>query len=136
MLMIAFLLARFAAVSFWMPLPYAPYLRRWTEWPNIVFVAPAPVLVVMLGLPLAASLQKGHSRVPFLCALGWFFLCLSGPGITVWPYAMPPTLSLWGVSSPRSNQFFQLVGTVILLPYTMYSYRVSGGKVSEAYGYH
>jgi cytochrome d ubiquinol oxidase subunit II len=90
----------------------------------------------MLGLPLAASLQKGYSRVPFLCALGWFFLCLSGLGITVWPYAMPPTLSLWDVSPPRSSQFFQLVGTVILLPYTMYSYRVFGGKVSEGDGYH
>jgi len=127
-------------VSLWTPLLHAPYLRRWIEWPNIVFVAPVPVLVVALGLLLTASLRKGHSRVPFLCTLGWFLLCLSGLGITIWPYAVPPTLTLWDVSSPPSSQFFQLIGTAILLPiiltYTIYSYRVFRGKVTEAEGYH
>ncbi|MBV1838279.1 cytochrome d ubiquinol oxidase subunit II [Acetobacter estunensis] len=134
------LFACIVAVSVWTPLLHAPYLRRWTEWPNILFVTPVPILVIVLGLLLVASLRKGHSRVPFLCTLGWFFLCLSGLGITVWPYAVPPTLTLWDVSSPPSSQFFQLVGTVILLPiiltYTIYSYRVFRGKVSEADGYH
>jgi len=128
------------AVSLWTPLLHAPYLRRWIEWPNIVFVAPVPLLVVILGFFLTAGLRKGHSRAPFLCALGWFFLCLSGLGITIWPYAVPPTLTLWDVSSPPSSQFFQLIGTVILLPiilaYTIYSYRVFRGKVTEANGYH
>ncbi|MCE2575219.1 cytochrome d ubiquinol oxidase subunit II [Komagataeibacter sp. FNDCR2] len=128
------------AVSLWTPLLHAPYLRRWTDWPNIILVAPVPVLVVVLGGLLVRGLRRGHSRVPFLCALGWFFLCLSGLGITVWPYAVPPGLTLWDVSSPPSSQLFQLVGTVILLPiiltYTIYSYRVFRGKVTEADGYH
>jgi len=127
-------------VSLWTPLLHAPYLCRWIEWPNIVFVAPVPVLVVAFGLLLTASLRKGHSRVPFLCTLCWFLLCLSGLGITIWPYAVPPTLTLWDVSSPPSSQFFQLIGTAILLPiiltYTIYSYRVFRGKVTEADGYH
>ena len=134
------LFACIVAVSFWTPLLHAPYLRRWTEWPNIVAVAPVPVLVVVLGGLLAMGLRRGHTRVPFLCALGWFFLCLSGLGITVWPYAVPPGLTLWDVSSPPSSQFFQLVGTAVLLPiiltYTVYSYRVFRGKVTQADGYH
>ncbi|KPH86110.1 ubiquinol oxidase subunit II, cyanide insensitive [Komagataeibacter intermedius AF2] len=128
------------AVSVWTPLLHAPYLRRWTDWPNIAYVAPVPVLVTILGIALAVGLRRGHSWGPFVCALGWFFLCLSGLGITVWPYAVPPGLTLWDVSSPPSSQFFQLVGTVILLPiiltYTVYSYRVFRGKVTEADGYH
>ncbi len=128
------------AVSFRTPPLHAPYLRRWTEWPNILFVAPVPVFVIVPGSLLVASLRKGHTRVPFLCALGWFFLCLSGLGIAVWPWAVPPALTLWDVSSPPSSQLFQLVGTVILLPiiltYTIYSYRVFRGKVSEADGCH
>ncbi|GAN59866.1 ubiquinol oxidase subunit II, cyanide insensitive [Acetobacter cibinongensis] len=128
------------AVSIWTPLLHAPYLRRWTEWPNLLFVAPVPVLVAVLGGFLVAGLRKGHSKGPFLCALGWFFLCLSGFGISIWPYAVPPALTLWDVSSPPSSQMFQLVGTAILLPiiltYTIYSYRVFRGKVTEADGYH
>ncbi|GCE88546.1 cyanide-insensitive ubiquinol oxidase subunit II [Komagataeibacter diospyri] len=128
------------AVSLWTPLLHAPYLRRWTDWPNIAFVAPVPVLVVVLGALFVMGLRRGHSRGPFLCALGWFFLCLSGLGITVWPYAVPPGLTLWDVSSPPSSQFFQLIGTAILLPiiltYTIYSYHVFRGKVTETDGYH
>jgi cytochrome bd ubiquinol oxidase subunit II len=127
-------------VSLWTPMLHAPYLRRWTAWPNILFVAPVPVLVVVLGAILHLGLRRAHSLTPFLCALGWFFLCLSGLGITIWPYAVPPTLTLWDVSSPPSSQFFQLIGTAILLPviltYTVYSYRVFRGKVTEADAYH
>ncbi|WP_395372293.1 cytochrome d ubiquinol oxidase subunit II [Komagataeibacter diospyri] len=128
------------AVSLWTPLLHAPYLRRWTDWPNIAFVAPVPVLVVVLGGLFIMGLRRGHSKGPFLCALGWFFLCLSGLGITVWPYAVPPSLTLWDVSSPPSSQFFQLIGTAILLPiiltYTIYSYHVFRGKVTETDEYH
>ncbi|MBV1835015.1 cytochrome d ubiquinol oxidase subunit II [Novacetimonas pomaceti] len=134
------LFAAIVIVSIWTPLLHAPYLRRWTDWPNILFVAPVPILVVVLGLALARGLRKSHARGPFLCALGWFFLCLSGLGITIWPYAVPPSLTLWDVSSPPSSQFFQLVGTAILLPiiltYTLYSYHVFRGKVTKADGYH
>lgn len=128
------------AVSIWTPLLHAPYLRRWTAWPNMLFVAPVPVLVAVLGGLMVMGLRRDHSKGPFLCALGWFFLCLSGLGITIWPYAVPPGLTLWDVSSPPSSQFFQLVGTAILLPiiltYTIYSYRVFRGKVTETDGYH
>ncbi|GBQ65526.1 cytochrome bd ubiquinol oxidase subunit II [Ameyamaea chiangmaiensis NBRC 103196] len=128
------------AVSLWTPALHAPYLRRWTLWPNIVFVAPVPVLVVVLGVLFHQGLRRQHALTPFLCALGWFVLSLTGLGITIWPYAVPPTLTLWDVSSPPSSQLFQLVGTAILLPiiltYTVYSYRVFRGKVTAADAYH
>lgn len=128
------------AVSAWTPMLHAPYLRHWTDWPNLLFVTPVPVLVVLLGLAFFAGLRRSHPLSPFLCVLGWFGLCLTGLAISIWPYAVPPALTLWDVASPPSSQLFQLVGTVILLPiiltYTIYSYRVFRGKVTEHDGYH
>ncbi|BCK76587.1 cytochrome bd ubiquinol oxidase subunit II [Acetobacter aceti NRIC 0242] len=128
------------AVSLWTPMLHEPYLVRWTDWPNIVFVAPVPLLVMLLGFLFVRGLQREHPVTPFLCALGWFFLCFTGLGISIFPYMVPPSLTLWDVSSPPSSQAFQLVGTAILLPiiltYTIYSYRVFRGKVTEADAYH
>lgn len=128
------------AVSLWTPMLHAPYLVRWTAWPNILFVAPVPVLVVLLAFLFVRGLQKEHPVTPFLCTLGWFFLCFTGLGISIFPYMVPPSLTLWDVSSPPSSQAFQLVGTAILIPiilaYTVYSYRVFRGKVTEADAYH
>ncbi|MBO1326731.1 cytochrome d ubiquinol oxidase subunit II [Acetobacter sp. TBRC 12305] len=128
------------AVSLWTPMLHAPYLKRWTDWPRMIFVAPVPILVVALGSAFLRGIRQAHSLTPFLCVLGWFFLCLSGLAITIWPYAVPPNLSLWDVSSPPSSQLFQLVGTAIMLPivlvYTVFSYRVFRGKVTEADAYH
>ncbi|MBO1359928.1 MULTISPECIES: cytochrome d ubiquinol oxidase subunit II [Acetobacter] len=136
----ASLFVAIVAVSFWTPMLHAPYLTRWTAWPNVLYVAPVPVLVVALGALFLLGLRRAHSRTPFLCVLGWFFLCLSGLAITVWPYAVPPTLTLWSVSSPPSSQLFQLVGTAVLLPiiliYSVYSYHVFRGKVTEADVHH
>ncbi|MDF7674664.1 cytochrome d ubiquinol oxidase subunit II [Acetobacteraceae bacterium ESL0709] len=122
------------AVSLWTPFLNAPYLRRWTEWPNIILVSPVPLLLVVCGAVMASALRKGSHRVPFFCALGWFLLTLVGLAITVWPYAIPPSLKLWDVASPISSQLVVLGGAVILLPivlaYTVYSYHVFRGKVS------
>lgn len=127
-------------VSLWTPMLNAPYLRRWTTWPNMIFVSPVPILVVVCGIILLLSLKKNSLRTPFFCALGLFFLTLSGLAISVWPYAIPPQLTLWDVAAPLSSQIFQLVGTVILLPiilgYTFYSYHVFRGKVTTEHGYH
>lgn len=134
------LLACIVAVSIWTTQLHAPYLRRWIAWPNILIVAPVPILVGVLTVIFMWGLRNRHHITPFLCTLGLFFLSFSGLGITVWPHAVPPGLTLWDVSSPPSSQAFELVGTAILLPvilaYTVYSYRVFRGKVTAADSYH
>jgi len=129
-----------AGVSLWTPFLNEPYLRRWTVWPNIVLVSPVPVLVVVLAGLFWHANRRQHHQTPFLCALGWFFLCFSGLGITIWPYIVPPTLTIWDASSGPSSQLFLLAGTVVLIPlilfYTVYSYRVFRGKVTAAHHYH
>lgn len=128
------------AVSCWTPFLHAPYLHHWLAFPNILFGLPVPLLVALFGFMMWHSLDKDHTITPFLCTIGWFLLSLVGLAITIWPYAVPPTLTLWDVASPVPSQLFQLVGTVILLPiitgYSIYSYYLFRGKVTKADGYH
>jgi cytochrome bd ubiquinol oxidase subunit II len=61
------------------------------------------------------------------------FLGYSGLLISIFPNIVPPTLSVWAASAPRSSQIFVLVGVMIILPiilsYTALSYWVFRGKV-------
>ncbi|MBV1838010.1 cytochrome d ubiquinol oxidase subunit II [Acetobacter estunensis] len=128
-------------ISSFMLLIHVSYLHRWTDMPDILFVAPVPVLVLILAIVFWRSLSQPEAhKTPFACVLGWFLLCLSGFGISIWPYAVPPKLTLWDVSSPPSSQLFQLVGTVIIVPvilgYTIWSYRIFRGKVTAAGSHH
>ena len=102
---------------------------------------PVPVLVVVLAFLFWRSLGRGeHHITPLLCALGWFFLCFTGLGISVWPYIVPPGIDIWQASSPPSSQKFLLVGAAVLIPiilaYTSYAYWVFRGKIGAATHYH
>ena len=78
-------------------------------------------------------------RSPFLLALGIFLLGFIGLGISMFPYLVPPSITIWDAAAPPSSQIFMLVGVGIMLPiilaYTGYAYWVFRGKVGHD-GYH
>ncbi len=134
-------LAAILIVSLWTPMLHVQYLRHWYVWPRILFVAPVPILVALLGVLFWRSLGQEHRHLtPLLCALGWFFLSFTGLGISVWPFIVPPGITIWAASSPPSSQIFLLVGASVLIPtilaYTGYSYWVFRGKVGADTHYH
>jgi cytochrome d ubiquinol oxidase subunit II len=53
--------------------------------------------------------------------------------VSLWPYAIPSSLTLWEAAAPRSSQMFTLVGAAIIIPiiigYTTMGYWVFRGKV-------
>jgi len=85
-------------------------------------------------------MREGRDARPFLLALTFFVLGFAGLLLGIWPYLVPPSLTLWQAASPPSSQAFVLVGLVLLLPailgYTWWSYRVFKGKVAADAGYH
>jgi cytochrome d ubiquinol oxidase subunit II len=128
-------------VSLWTPTLQLHYLRHWNVWPRIVFVAPVPILVVALAVVFWRSItNEAYHATPLLCALGWFFLSFTGLGISLWPWIVPPTLTLWQASSPPSSQMFFLIGagalTPIVVGYSAYSYWVFRGKIGKETHYH
>ncbi len=140
-LLAAITLALIVVVSLWTPTLNLGYLRHWNVWPRMLYVAPVPVLVALLALIFWRTIDdEGHHVAPLLCALGWFFLCFTGLGISVWPFIVPPGINIWQASSPPSSQKFLLVGASVLIPvvlaYSAYAYWVFRGKVDTETHYH
>jgi len=132
-------LAAIVAVSIATLFLSANYFSNWLQWPNILWVAPVPILVALLSVAFVRSLKAGHDHAPFLLTLGIFLLCFIGLGISVFPDVVPGAVSIWEAATDRSSQVFMLWGTALVLPmilaYTAWSYWVFRGKVS-ADGYH
>jgi cytochrome d ubiquinol oxidase subunit II len=79
--------------------------------------------------------QRRREILPFLMALALFLLSYGGLAISLWPYVIPPEISIWQASSAPESQWFLLAGAMFVVPvvllYTAYSYYVFRGKVSE-----
>jgi cytochrome d ubiquinol oxidase subunit II len=101
-----------------------------------------PVPIITAGIAVAAwrSLGRGGEVFPFIAALGLFAMCYLGLGISVFPYIVPWTVTLWDAASSPGAQAFLLVGTLFILPvvfmYTAWSYYVFRGKVRAEMGDH
>ncbi|WP_273028547.1 cytochrome d ubiquinol oxidase subunit II [Massilia timonae] len=134
------LLGAIFAVSIWTPLRFAAVAERWFTFPNIAFLAPVPILVVLCMALLLRSLARQPFRQPFVLALALIFLGYSGMAISIWPHVVPPAITIWEAASPPQSQGFALVGTLFILPiilmYTGWSYWVFRGKVKHDAGYH
>ena len=134
------LLAIIGILSLWITLAHGDIADRWFKLPNLYWFLPVPVLVLGAYLLLLRSVRRGDHARPFLLTLALVFLGYSGLGISLWPHAIPPSITIWDAASPYESQIFMLVGTVLILPvvlgYTAWTYYVFRGKVSHDDGYH
>jgi len=134
-------LAAVAIVSLWTPLLDADIAHRWFSWPNILFLAPVPLLTALFGvLEWRAIGNRQAELTPFLYAMLLFSLSYLGIAISLFPMIVPHHYSLWQAASSPDTQIFLGVGTLFLLPvilvYTAWSYWVFRGKVRADTGYH
>ncbi len=133
-------LALIGIVSLWTPFLNPVFMTRWFAWPQILYTAPVPLLVLACAATLFVGLSRGWELLPFLASVGLFVLSYIGLGISFYPYLVPPTLTIWQAAAPDNSLKFLLVGAVVLLPlilaYTAYSYWVFRGKVDQTGGYH
>lgn len=132
-------LVALAAVSAATPFLSYAYYARWLRVPGLYATAPMPVLVIVVAVTLYRSLGRKAELAPFLLSLSLFLLSFVGLGISMFPYVVPPSITLWQAASPASSQVFMLVGVAIMVPiilaYTGYAYWVFRGKVGHE-GYH
>lgn len=134
------LAAVIGAVSLWTPLTQETIAARWFSWPNIAWLSPVPVLVVVTVWQLLKQLRGKPHAGPFLLTLCLIFLGYTGLGISIWPNVVPPGISIWEAAAPPQSMGFALVGALPIIPlilmYTGWSYYVFRGKVDATQGYH
>jgi cytochrome bd ubiquinol oxidase subunit II len=128
------------AVSLWTPLEFERIARRWFAVPNIFFLWPVPLVTALVAFTCWRALERGREATPFLAAIGLFLLGYLGLVISVFPYLVPPSLTIWQTAAVPASQIFMLIGTLLLLPmilgYVTFVYWIFRGKVREGESYH
>jgi cytochrome d ubiquinol oxidase subunit II len=134
------MLAAIGIVSIATPLLDVQYAHRWFDWPNILLTAPVPLAVAGVTVLLLRALANKQDYRPFFLSLTLFALSYAGLGISIWPYIVPRSLTIWQAAAPENSQIFMLVGVSVMIPiiliYTAWAYYVFRGKVTADSGYH
>ena len=137
--LMAAVMAAVGAVSIWTPLLDSEIARRWFSLPNIIWLSPVPLLVLVLAALFLRGVARRQEELPFFCAVGMFLLSYIGLAISLYPYLVPRAFTFREAAAPDVSLAMMLWGAGILLPvilaYTAYNYWVFRGKTGEA-GYH
>lgn len=121
------------------PLFSAQIRDRLFNPPQVYIFALIPLLGILLIGLLINSLNKGQERTPFLWTIGIFLLTFFGLALIVFPYIIPPQITIYDAAAATSSLVFMIVFIGFLIPimlfYNIYQYIVFRGKVStEHYG--
>jgi cytochrome bd ubiquinol oxidase subunit II len=134
------MLGAIGAVSIATPFLDIQYTHRWFSWPNMILTAPVPIAVAGVTVLLLRSLAAKRDSQPFFLALALFALSYAGLGISMYPYIVPQSITIWQAAAPENSQIFMLFGVAVLVPlilgYTAWAYWVFRGKVRTESGYH
>ena len=127
-------------VSLWTPLAEPRIAARWFSLPNILFLWLLPALTALIAYACWHWLDKRRDVLPFIAAIALFLLGYLGLVISVFPYLVPPSLTIWDTAAAPSSQIFMLLGTLLLLPfvlgYVVFVYWLFRGKVRAGETYH
>jgi cytochrome d ubiquinol oxidase subunit II len=144
---------RWARVSLWLtavgiglvsiatPLVNERIFDKWFSIPNIVLLAPIPIISGVVILLVDYTLRKlpmpqdKFAWVPFAGAVATFVLCFHGLAYSFYPYIVPEKMTIYGAAAAPESLMIIFVGAMFVLPciigYTIFAYRVFWGKVQD-----
>jgi cytochrome d ubiquinol oxidase subunit II len=128
-------LAFMAVVTFWTPFHYPLVWTHWFSPPRIYFVWAFPLMGLIASYKLRKSLKARREILPLVCSILLFLSGYLGLITSLYPYAIPPRLTLQDAAAQLETMRFGLWGAGIVLPfvlgYLVYSYWVFRGKVGQ-----
>lgn len=128
------------AVSLYLPLTDEAVAKRWFSFPASLIFWLSPLLIAAVTVLFYWAVLRSRDWLPYLLTIVLFLGAFVGFSITLFPYMVPPAITLWEAAAPDESLRFLLVGAVFLLPiilaYTAYAYWVFRGKMVIGEGYH
>ena len=114
-------------------------LHHWFSRPRIYFIWIFPLSGLIAFYLLLKGLKSRREILPFVCSVVLFLAGYFGLIASIYPYAIPPAVTLQEAAAQQETLRFTLWGAIIVLPvvlvYIVYSYWVFRGKVGEGESY-
>ena len=130
-----------AAISAATPLVSTRIFDKWFTFPEILWLAPLPLVSAGLILLLWTMLRRlplpgdRYSWAPFALAIAVFCLGFLGMAYSFYPYVVPERLTIYEAASAPESLWIILVGVIIVLPmilaYSALAYVVFRGKATK-----
>ncbi|MEL6599437.1 MAG: cytochrome d ubiquinol oxidase subunit II [Pseudomonadota bacterium] len=128
------------AISIASPLASPEVFARWFSFPEIILLAPIPLVTLAVFVGLLLALREAPAAgerwiwLPFTLTSAIFVLGFVGLAYSFFPYVVPGELTIWDAAASRSSLMIILVGAGITLPmiaaYSIYAYVVFRGKAT------
>lgn len=123
-----------AAVSIWTLQLSGNYAHRWLHEFGGAALPIAVAIFALLGAGFLWTVRKQRAFAPLVIALLWFTFALVCVLYTVFPFVLPPSITIEAGSSPPHTQAFVLSGSAVLVPailiYSTFAFWIFRGKVS------
>lgn len=128
-------------VSVVTPLVSQRIYDRWFSYPEVLLLAPLPILTLLLLLYLSRLLARmplpddARRRLPYWGGVALFGLFYAGLAWSFFPYIVPDRLTIWQAASAPESLSLILIGAIFVLPtifaYTTLAWRIFSGKARE-----
>lgn len=128
------------AISVATPMVSERVFNAWFSLPNLIVLAPIPLISISLVAGLFVLLGRMPYRtdrlkwVPFSMTISLYVLAFVGLAYSFFPYIVPEKLTIWDAAAARDSLMIILIGTLVTLPmiigYTVFAYKVFGGKAA------
>jgi cytochrome d ubiquinol oxidase subunit II len=116
------------------PVLYENARARLFHAPEIYIFALIPLLGVFFIWQLLKSIDSKREQAPFVWTILIFFLTFIGLALVIFPYVIPPQITIYQAAASPSALVFMIIFIGFLIPimlfYNIYQYVVFRGKVT------
>jgi cytochrome bd ubiquinol oxidase subunit II len=129
------------AVSMATPLVSSRIFDKWFNFPQMLWLAPLPLVSGALVVLIWATLQRlpleqdRLAWLPFVATTLLFALGFAGMAYSFFPYIVPEAITIYEAAAAPESLRIILWGTLIVLPtilaYSMFSYFIFRGKATK-----